>query len=108
MPPAGASGSGMGARSPDVGRGRGGGWLRSWPSRQPATRASRAGTWPLVKVVRPVGRSTLTRGQNPAPLACGSTADGMATGSRVLSRANLDCQDHLDTKPAASNSACSA
>jgi hypothetical protein len=45
---------------------------------------SRAGTWPPVKVVRPVGRSTLTGGQNPAPQACGSTADGMAYGVVML------------------------
>ena len=56
-------------------------WLSGCAAGHPARRRpgqGLAGTWPPVKVVRPVGRSTLTGGQNPAPLACGSKADGMA------------------------------
>jgi hypothetical protein len=59
---------------------------------------SRAGTWPPVKVVRPVGRSTLTGGQNPAPLACGTTADGMAPSPTVLWQARPDRQRDLDAQ----------
>ncbi len=47
----------------------------------PSTRTSRAGTWPRVKLVRPVGRSSLTRGQNPALRGCGSTTTGCAPRS---------------------------
>jgi hypothetical protein len=73
MPPAGAFGSGIRVTEPLRMDGRG---SLSIPSAIDRGR-SQAGTWPPVKVVRPVGRSTLTGGQNPAPLACGPTADGM-------------------------------
>jgi hypothetical protein len=48
---------------------RGPGW-QDQPVPPPPAGQSRAGTWPPVKVGRPVGRSTLTGGQNPAPLTC--------------------------------------
>ena len=57
----------------------------------PSTRASRADQAP--RVVRPVGRSTLTHGARPAPLTGGSTADGMIsrTGAR-RSASNYQCR----------------
>ncbi len=48
------------------------------PSRQPPTQASRADQGQGDKVVRPVGRSTLSPWPWPAPPRCGSAADGMA------------------------------
>jgi len=59
---AGHSGSGMGRIPSAVD-----------PGASPAGRAAR------VKVIRPVGRSTLTRAAGPAPRRAGSTADGMPT-----------------------------
>jgi len=50
-------------------------------SRPSSTRASPADQAPRVKVVRPAGRSTLTHGARPTPLAGGSTADEMISGT---------------------------
>jgi hypothetical protein len=57
------------------------GWCRHPAHSRP--RRSQAGTWPLVKVVRLVRRSTRIRGQNPASAACGSSVNGMATSCRA-------------------------
>jgi hypothetical protein len=69
MPPAGTSGSRMDVcRLVEVV-----GWLRWKPGHPPTIGPgkSRADQAPRVKVVRPVGRSTLTRGARPAPRRVG-------------------------------------
>jgi hypothetical protein len=82
MPPAGGSGSGMGRGSHAS---TGPKWLSMGchpVCRRP--RQSRAALPPGVQVVRTVARSTWTPGGKPAPLTCGSTADGMAAAKAVV------------------------
>ncbi len=77
---------------------RGALWLRDARPHRPGK--SRGEARPPVKVVRPVGRSTLTGGHAPPTPAHGSTADGMSTravtGTR---RCNMGSADSMACVP---------
>ena len=66
------------------------------PSRPPTTQAKPSRPAPGVKVVRPVGRSTLTPGGRPAPLCVGRRRTGWLGRRGLLLRASH--QDRIHTQ----------